>query len=75
MLKSKGKTCMVEAPSHVKHLSLNHVCKIGLRYDVAGVMLEEQRFPLLECIIHDTNSHHTKKNKQVPQSNYFIATI
>jgi hypothetical protein len=41
----------------------------------AGVMLEEQRFPLLECIIHDTNSHHSKKNKQVPQSNCFIATI
>ncbi len=30
MWKSKGKTCMVEEPSHVKQLSLNHVCKIGL---------------------------------------------
>jgi hypothetical protein len=30
MLKSKGKTCMVEEPSHVKQLSLIHVCKIGL---------------------------------------------
>jgi hypothetical protein len=30
MLKSKGKTCMVEEPSHVKQLSLNHVCKVGL---------------------------------------------
>jgi hypothetical protein len=30
MLKSKGKTCMVEEPSHVKPLSLNHMCKIGL---------------------------------------------
>jgi hypothetical protein len=30
MLKSKGKTCMVEEPSHVKQLSLNHVCQIGL---------------------------------------------
>ncbi len=28
--KSKGKTCMVEEPSHVKQLYLNHVCKIGL---------------------------------------------
>jgi hypothetical protein len=30
MLKSKGKTCMVEEPPHVKQLSLNHVCKKGL---------------------------------------------
>ncbi len=32
MLKSKGKTCMVDEPSHVKQLpvSLNHVCKIRL---------------------------------------------
>jgi hypothetical protein len=30
MLKNKGKTCMVQEPSHVKQLSLNHVCKIGL---------------------------------------------
>ena len=30
MWKSKGKTCMEEKPSHVKQLSLNHVCKIGL---------------------------------------------
>jgi hypothetical protein len=29
MLKSKGKTCMVEEPSHLKQLSLN-VRKIGL---------------------------------------------
>jgi hypothetical protein len=29
MFKSKGKTCMVEEPSHVKQLSLNHVSKIG----------------------------------------------
>ncbi len=29
MLKSKGKTDMAEEPSHVKQLSLNHVCKIG----------------------------------------------
>jgi hypothetical protein len=65
MLKSKGKTYKVEATSHVKQLSINHVGKIGLRYDVAGVMLEEPRFPLLECIIHDTNSHHSKKDKQV----------
>ncbi len=28
--KSKAKTCMVEEPSDVKLLSLNHVCKIGL---------------------------------------------
>jgi hypothetical protein len=34
MLKSKGKTCMVEEPSHVKQLSLNHVCKIGLKGQV-----------------------------------------
>ncbi len=31
MLKSKGKTCMAEEPSHVKQLSLNHVCNIGLK--------------------------------------------
>jgi hypothetical protein len=30
-LKSKGKNCMVEEPSHIKQLSLNHVCKIGLK--------------------------------------------
>jgi hypothetical protein len=30
-LKSKGKSCMVLDPSHVKQLSLIHVCKIGLR--------------------------------------------
>jgi hypothetical protein len=30
MFKSKGKTCMVEEPPHVKQLSLNQVCKIGL---------------------------------------------
>ncbi len=29
--KSKGKTCMVGEPSHVKQLSLNIVCKIGLK--------------------------------------------
>jgi hypothetical protein len=28
--KARGKTCMVEEPSHVKQLSLNHRCKIGL---------------------------------------------
>jgi hypothetical protein len=31
ILKSKGKTCMVEEPSYVKQLSLNHVCKIWLK--------------------------------------------
>jgi hypothetical protein len=31
VLKSKGKTCMAEEPSHVKQLSLNHVNKIGLK--------------------------------------------
>ncbi len=30
MSKSKGKTCMVKEPSHVKQLSLNHLCKTGL---------------------------------------------
>jgi hypothetical protein len=30
MLKSKGKTCVVEKPSHEKQISLNHVCKTGL---------------------------------------------
>ncbi len=30
VLKSKWKTCMVEEPSHVKQLTLNHVCEIGL---------------------------------------------
>jgi hypothetical protein len=29
--KSKG-PCMVGEPSHVKQLSLNHVCEIGLRF-------------------------------------------
>jgi hypothetical protein len=29
--KRKEKTCIVEEPSHVKQLSLNHVCKIGLK--------------------------------------------
>ncbi len=29
--KSKGKTCMVGEPSHVKQLSLNNVCEIGLK--------------------------------------------
>jgi hypothetical protein len=31
MLKSKGKTCMVEEPSHVKQLSQSQVWKIGLK--------------------------------------------
>jgi hypothetical protein len=31
MLKSKGKTCMVNGPSHVKQLSLIHVCKIEVK--------------------------------------------
>jgi hypothetical protein len=30
ILKSKGETCMVQEPSHVKQLSPIHVCKIGL---------------------------------------------
>ncbi len=30
VVKSKGKTCMILEPSHVKQLSLTHVCKIGL---------------------------------------------
>jgi hypothetical protein len=30
-LKIKGKTCMIKEPSHVEKLSLNHICKIGLR--------------------------------------------
>ncbi len=34
MLKIKGKTYMVEEPSHVKQLSLNHLCKIGLSASV-----------------------------------------
>jgi hypothetical protein len=33
MLKIKGKTNMVEEPSHVKQLSLIHVCKIGLKFN------------------------------------------
>jgi hypothetical protein len=28
---------MVEEPSHVKQLSLNHVCKIGLKGDLSNV--------------------------------------
>jgi hypothetical protein len=31
IFKSKGETCMVQEPSHVKQLSPIHVCKIGLR--------------------------------------------
>jgi hypothetical protein len=31
MLKSKGKSCMVDEPSPVKQLFLNQVCKIGLK--------------------------------------------
>jgi hypothetical protein len=27
---------MVEEPSHVKQLSLNHVCSIGLKYAIEG---------------------------------------
>jgi hypothetical protein len=34
MYKIKGKTCMVGEPSHVKQLSLNHMCKIGLNRDI-----------------------------------------
>ncbi len=30
-LKSKEETCMAEEPSHVKQLSINQVCKIGLK--------------------------------------------
>jgi hypothetical protein len=30
MLKIKRETCMGYKPSHVKQLSLNHVCKIGM---------------------------------------------
>jgi hypothetical protein len=30
ILKSKGETCMVQEPSHVKQLSPIHVCKTGL---------------------------------------------
>ncbi len=29
-VKSKGKTCMVQEPSHVQQLPLNHMCKVGL---------------------------------------------
>jgi hypothetical protein len=32
VIKNKGKPHMVEKPSHVKQLSLNHVCKIGFNY-------------------------------------------
>jgi hypothetical protein len=31
LLKSQGKTCMVEETLHGKQLSLRHVCKIGLK--------------------------------------------
>jgi hypothetical protein len=31
MLKIQGKTRMAEEPSHIKQLSLIHVCKIGLK--------------------------------------------
>ncbi len=43
MLKSKGKTCMVKEPSHVKkQLSLNHMCKIGLNI-ITHLIVEEKR--------------------------------
>jgi hypothetical protein len=38
---SKGKTYMVEEPSHIKQLSLNHVCKIGLKPRKCAGMLHE----------------------------------
>jgi hypothetical protein len=37
MEKIKGKTCMVEQPSHVKQLSRNHVCKIGLNLKILSL--------------------------------------
>jgi hypothetical protein len=39
MLKSKGKTCMVEEPSHVKQLSLNHVYQTELDLSSAPSLL------------------------------------
>ncbi len=44
MWKSKGKSCMVEEPSHVKQLSLNHVCKIGLK-EPKREILDRSDFP------------------------------
>jgi hypothetical protein len=43
MLKSKGKTCMVEEPSDVKQLSLNQMCKIGLM--IRGKVFHSPRIP------------------------------
>jgi hypothetical protein len=37
MRKSKGENFMAKEPSHVKQLSLNHVCKIWLRSFGVGV--------------------------------------
>jgi len=35
----KGNTCMVEEPTHIKQLSLNHICKIGLRKKSLNVVV------------------------------------
>ncbi len=43
MLKSKGETCMVEEPSNVKQLSLNHVCKIGLNIPMQRIVRAKGR--------------------------------
>jgi hypothetical protein len=43
MVKSKGKTCMVEEPLHVKQLSLSNVCKIGLIVGLCTYQLHTQR--------------------------------
>ncbi len=59
MWKSKGKTCMVEEPSHVKQLSLNHVCKIGLnrpllKHHVWGLFsLPQKQTESCLCITED----------------------
>jgi hypothetical protein len=56
MLKSKGKTYMVEEPSHLKQMSLNHVCKIGLNDEhnvvhrsapIESVAMSKQRLPVM----------------------------
>jgi hypothetical protein len=65
MLKSKGKTCMVEDPSRVKQLSLHHVCDyIGIR---------NQNRNVSKC----QNSYgSTKLNvKDSPQNKKFVINV
>jgi hypothetical protein len=50
----KGKTCMVEEPSHIKQLSLNHVCKIGLS-------LNNIQYINVSCLLIDFKRKHQER--------------